>query len=186
MSNKQELRKEFLTKRKSVGQEQYTSWSKAVCGHLLKKCQHANRIFAFYPSNGEPDILPLLRKLFESGIEVALPAIRNGIMVFHIIQDPKLEFKESAFGIPQPQDTLPIAEMMERGDISLTPGIAYTEAGMRLGHGGGYYDRFLSRFPGTSIGIAFSVQITNSIPAFDHDRQVDYICTEEGLFRCLA
>ena len=185
MNSKGRLREEFLTIRAAVAIHQHTVWSEALCGHLLEKCMGTNRIFAFYPAKGEPDILPLIRQLIRSGKEVALPAIRNGKMAFHTVQNPDLTFTESVFGIPQPDPDLPLCEQMENQDIVLTPGVAFTAAGARLGYGGGYYDRFLSRFPGTSIGIAFAVQLTNSIPAFDHDRRVDYICTEEGLSRRL-
>lgn len=72
--------------------------------------------------------------------------------------------------------------------IALVPGLAFDRAGFRIGYGGGYYDRFLAGFPGTSIGLAreqFLAESLEQLGALDtFDQPVDYIATESGLYCC--
>jgi 5-formyltetrahydrofolate cyclo-ligase len=66
----------------------------------------------------------------------------------------------------------------------MVPGVAFTAAGDRLGYGGGYYDRLLSRWPYPRPGLvaaAFSIQIVPAIPVTACDVPVDWIVTEDGV-----
>lgn len=67
-------------------------------------------------------------------------------------------------------------------DMVLVPGLAFTENGLRLGHGKGYFDRFLAGFPGLSVGVCFSRQILTALPVQDHDRRVKMLITDLGLW----
>lgn len=71
-------------------------------------------------------------------------------------------------------------------DLVLVPGLAFDIAGNRLGRGGGYYDRFLSRVASASpaarfVGICWSGQMVASVPTGPHDRWVHFVLTEHGL-----
>jgi 5-formyltetrahydrofolate cyclo-ligase len=69
----------------------------------------------------------------------------------------------------------------------LLPGVAFTQKGDRLGHGMGYYDKFLSeyfgKYPNSSdhkthlIGLAFQQQILTDIPTDDNDYKLDLVLT---------
>ena len=53
----------------------------------------------------------------------------------------------------------------------------------RLGYGGGFYDRYLQRFPNLErIGLAFECQRCNDIPTEETDQKLDFIITEKGIF----
>ena len=60
-------------------------------------------------------------------------------------------------------------------DLVFVPGLAFTRDGARLGRGGGYFDRFLSRFEGTSVGVCFQEQVLDELPEEDHDQRVDHV-----------
>ena len=64
----------------------------------------------------------------------------------------------------------------------MTPGIAFTHDGKRLGYGGGYYDCFLTTFIGISIGLAFELQLIDCLPLTPYDKRVDYVLTETKLY----
>ena len=69
-----------------------------------------------------------------------------------------------------------------------TPGmLAVTRKGKRLGHGGGYYDRFLAagRKPVT-LCLCFEALLSDSVPTEPHDVPADYLATEEGIFSCVT
>ncbi len=65
-------------------------------------------------------------------------------------------------------------------DVAIVPGVGFAADGQRLGQGGGWYDRFLPqlRSDATVIGIAFEVQVVESLPVEPHDVRVDCVVTE--------
>ena len=72
----------------------------------------------------------------------------------------------------------------EPASLIFVPGLAFSKKGRRLGYGGGYYDRFLSETlfcKRTSIGVCFSVQLTEEIVSFSWDMEMDHVVTEEGV-----
>lgn len=69
-------------------------------------------------------------------------------------------------------------------DLAIIPGVAFDRQGNRLGHGAGYYDRFLAH-PAMArtalVGLAYAFQIVPALPVAPWDRPVHALCTEEGL-----
>ena len=70
-------------------------------------------------------------------------------------------------------------------DVVIVPGLAFTATGDRLGHGGGWYDRFLAgvRADCTAIGVCFAEQIVESLPVEAHDVTMDHVVTDRGVLR---
>ena len=70
-------------------------------------------------------------------------------------------------------------------DVVVTPGLAFDREGRRLGYGGGYYDRYLSRLHphAVRIGIGFSRQVVEEVPEEDGDETVDVIVTDDEVIR---
>jgi 5-formyltetrahydrofolate cyclo-ligase len=68
-------------------------------------------------------------------------------------------------------------------DVAYIPCLAYTKDGHRLGHGGGYYDRFLPRGKFNRTLLAFSEMEVETLPLEDFDEKVQMILTEHGLER---
>jgi len=61
--------------------------------------------------------------------------------------------------------------------LLLVPGLAFTRQGLRLGRGGGFYDRALQHFPKSTVraGVCFQFQILESLPVEPHDQSVDFV-----------
>ena len=104
-----------------------------------------------------------------------------GMMYFHEVSDFS-EMKKGKFGLLEPTDSAPLYTPMAR-DICIVPALSYDREGYRLGYGGGYYDRFLSSFPGTKIGICYSENIEKRLPRGRYDVCVDMLLTEKGIYR---
>ena len=86
------------------------------------------------------------------------------------------------YGIPEPIKSKKIVP-----DVVLVPLLAFDKQKFRLGYGGGYYDTFLKNNEKrnrsiTTIGIAFSFQKYNKLPLSKHDKKLDYILTEKGIY----
>ena len=84
--------------------------------------------------------------------------------------------KPGRYGIPVPdgEETVP----PDGQTLCIVPGLACRPDGVRLGYGGGYYDRFLAGFPGFSLGVFYSGFIDEELPADAHDVPCGIIVTE--------
>ena len=76
------------------------------------------------------------------------------------------------FGIPEPT-TQPYEGHI---DLIIVPAVAFDKEGHRLGRGGGYYDRFLKKYPrATLIGVGYDFQLVEKVPTERHDRKMHRI-----------
>jgi 5-formyltetrahydrofolate cyclo-ligase len=144
----------------------------------------AGSVAAFWPFDGEPDLVPLLRQLADDGIELALPVVapgRGGGMTFHDWR-PGTAMLESGYGIPEPQGT-PVRPAREL-DLIIMPLAAFDRRGNRLGMGAGYYDRYLAtgRDSVTPLrtGVAYSLQEAEHIEPDPWDVPLHGVVTEKG------
>lgn len=120
-------------------------------------------------------------------LELALPAIGvDGAMTFRAWR-PGEALIPGAFAIPQPSDLSPTRD--PRGfDAVLLPLLGFDRRGVRLGSGAGYYDRcFAFRRETVAprlIGVAFSAQRFDALPADPWDVRLDAVVTENGWLDC--
>lgn len=99
------------------------------------------------------------------------------------------DLKPGRYGIAEPDPARCPAIDMDAAstfapDLAVIPGVAFDQQGNRLGHGAGYYDRFLAH-PAMArtalVGLAYTFQIVPALPVAPWDRPVHALCTEEGL-----
>ena len=92
----------------------------------------------------------------------------------------KEPFIKNALNILEPENPIKIKEV----DVFLVPGVAFTTSGKRLGRGGGYYDKLLSKYPDTlKIGITFNERIMQDLPTENHDISMDYVFTNDKYYK---
>ncbi len=95
------------------------------------------------------------------------------------VRNPATELAPGAFGVREPVRKafrpVPAREL----DLVLVPGLAFDRFGHRLGHGHGYFDRFLARIPKETptVGLAFGFQVLDRLPTTSHDFAVQTILT---------
>ena len=63
------------------------------------------------------------------------------------------------------------------------PGLGFDLDGYRLGYGKGYYDRFLSRYPGVTAGVCYTACLKTQLPHGRYDRRADILVTEKFIKR---
>jgi 5-formyltetrahydrofolate cyclo-ligase len=115
----------------------------------------------------------------------AFPKVEGSDHLRYLIPKTKDSFlQDSALGVREPD---PMASReVAREEIAgvLIPALAFDRNGIRLGRGKGYYDKWLSGFRGTKVGVAFSWQIASSdLPREGFDIPMDIVVTEQGTFR---
>ena len=92
----------------------------------------------------------------------------------------KEPFIKNALNILEPENPIKIKEV----DVFLVPGVAFTASGKRLGRGGGYYDKLLSKYPDTlKIGITFNERIMQDLPTESLDISMDYVFTNDKYYK---
>ena len=142
--------------------------------------REARWLFAYLPMPREFNIEPLLQEAIAQGKKLALPRIAGKEMIFHQVPDLARQWVLHPFGMREPDPGLPQigpAEIPAGELLVLVPGLGFGPDGGRLGYGGGFYDRFLSRLPDgvRTASLAFRQQLVQSIPMTDHDMRVDLI-----------
>lgn len=150
-------------------------------------------ILAFLSMPGEIDTTPLITRALAGEKIVAVPRIDGEELSFVPLERDWEAWSRDRFGIPAPPADAPALSLSRIGGATLlviTPGLAFTPSGKRLGRGKGFYDRFLSRARNAgragggrliTVGFCFSCQVFPDLPTGPLDEPVDYLITERGL-----
>ena len=168
----------------SLPEAQRRSLSAEIEGHLasIDLLDENARTALYVPLAGEVDIAALLAARWQRDLPVWLPRMReDGALDFVAVRDPS-QLRTARHGIRQPRAELAATPLPELEAVVL-PGLAFDEVGVRLGRGGGYYDRSLASHPPGRphrIGVAFAFQILEALPRAPHDLRVDTLITEHG------
>ena len=132
------------------------------------------------------ELLPFIQEALNEGKEVSVPLITNrGVMDAVRVRNLS-DLVPDAFGILTARVGTRILMPPETIDCVIVPGVAFSRKGARLGHGGGYYDRFFyEKAPQAyRVAVAFSCQIMDDIPMEDHDVLMHRIVTEKESIIC--
>lgn len=146
-------------------------------------CWHrAEAVLAFAALPDEPDTGPLLARALAEGKRLFLPRV-TGKTTMEWVEIPALALlTPGAFGIPEPPAHLPAAELPQNATLALIPCLAASPDGVRLGRGGGYYDRFLAHYKGGRMLLCPASLLLPELPADSWDIRFspDEILTEKG------
>ena len=149
-----------------------------VLGHdLYRNC---NRLFLYASAGFEIDTYSMLQRAYKDGKEVALPRCQSdGIMDFYRYTG---ELKEGMYRIPEPTGN----QIMypNESDVMIVPGLSFDKRGYRIGQGGGYYDRYLSKYDCICVGLCRERFLMKELPVMWNDIPVDYVITENAVYNC--
>ncbi|MBE5957874.1 MAG: 5-formyltetrahydrofolate cyclo-ligase [Lachnospiraceae bacterium] len=174
---KKQIRDYIKNIRKQMVEDEYHQKSEAIMENLfsLECVCKAEMVYIYASVQHEVDTFPIIEKLLLSGKRVALPKIKDKEMFFYEI-DSIDDLRPGYMNIPEPF----IERTPSTPDVIITPGVAFSINGDRLGYGGGYYDRFLSEEL-VSVALAFEYQILETIPVEEFDKKVRWIVSENRI-----
>ena len=178
--NKSSIRKKLLKLRKNNYPKKYYLSPAKLFQFLKKKGLKSKNIGGYYPFNYELDILNILEVFENNNFTLSLPKItKNNEMNF--FRWPKNEpLNINKYGIPEPISNIKIYPK-----ILLIPLVGFDDNLNRLGYGGGYYDRYLSRAQNKDqifkVGVGFSFQKVKNLPIKRYDKRLDCIITEKNI-----
>ena len=173
--DKKELRKAIKLQKKAMTEEEIIRRSESL-GKLFRQSQayqDAKSIYFYLPYNQEVRTIPMLLQAIRDGKQVAVPKVYGDEMKFIVIKDLS-EIGEGYMGIPEPTVDGPVAE--DPTALILMPGLAFDREGHRIGYGGGFYDKFLSREPNhPTVALCYEFQMVPHVETEVFDIPVDLV-----------
>lgn len=178
---KQRLRADCKEKRKALSETEKARLDRKITNKFLNLFQYreADVLLCYVSTEIEVDTFGILRRALQDGKTVAVPRCADGTreMDFYIVTDFK-QLEPGAFGVlePNPEQCEKLTDLS--GGLCVVPALSYDLNGYRLGYGKGYYDRFLSRFAGDTVGLVYESCLCDTLPHGKFDRRAGKIVTE--------
>lgn len=179
---KKKIRESVIQKLRSHKEEERLKKSFKISKKLfaLRDFIEAKTILFYLSFDGEVDTVRMIKDSLKQGKRVAVPAIQkeHKRIIPSIVEELDSELKIGPYGVRHPKDEHLRPISVESLDLVIVPGLAFDEAGNRLGRGMGYYDRFLSQLPKNvpTIGLAFDFQMIPDFPPLEpHDFSVSKV-----------
>ncbi|WP_425587554.1 5-formyltetrahydrofolate cyclo-ligase [Streptomyces shaanxiensis] len=188
------LRREFLAVRSRLTADDVRASAVALAERALDlpELAHARVVAAYVSVGTEPGTLALLDALRARGVRVLLPALLpdndldwgayTGEDSLARVQHGKL------MALLEPRGERLGADAVTDADVVLLPGLAVDARGMRLGRGGGSYDRVLARLEragarASLVVLLYDSEVVERVPEEPHDRPVHAVVTPSGVRR---
>lgn len=149
----------------------------------LPEVADASSVLLFYSFWSEIETRGIAERVWNLDKRLLLPYLDKGAM--HAAHHPRGgALVLASYGPKEPSDLQRVDP--EEIDVVVTPGLAFDRQGHRLGYGGGFYDRYFAslRPDAARIGIAFSVQLVDEVPAGPDDVPVHIVVTDAGVVDC--
>lgn len=187
---KSELRTQLLRARRELTAEQRRAAALALATTVrrLPECMSSHTVAAYVSVGSEPGTGPLLDVLRNAGVRVLLPVLRADNDLDWAEYEGPSALARARRGLLEPTGPRLGPEAVTHVQTALLPGLAVGADGVRLGRGGGSYDRVLSRVERAEarpalIVVLYSDEVLESVPAEPHDRAVDIALTPAGVRR---
>ena len=184
-------RSRFVNNRRALGNRERVEQTRAATIRLLadSRLTSADTVAAYWPMGTEPDTRELIEALWERGVRVLLPVLLadRDLDWADYAGDPAA-LRDGGAGTRRPQGLTLGVDFVLRAEVMIIPALAVTAHGVRIGRGGGSYDRVLARIADAAAAgqhtpwtCAFLYE--DELGALDpaavepHDRAVDAACT---------
>lgn len=178
------LRREMVARRAAMGEVEHGELSARIVAHLQTALTLPKVVAFCWPIKHEPDVRAVIDLWRQAGALTALPVV--------VAEDVALAFRAWTTETPLEADRYgiptPMAGEFVQPDLILLPLNGFDAAGYRLGYGGGYFDRTLAALSPRplAVGVGFETNRLTSIRPENHDQKLDWIVTENGIFRPVA
>lgn len=180
---KQALRRALLHRRRELSLEERDAAGLAVQQRFLASdfYRRSTVVGLYAPIHNEVETAEVARAALFDGKRLIYPEVQGHHLVFREVADVG-ELVSGAYGILEPPGDAPVVLPAE-ADLIIVPGVAFDEAGRRIGYGKGYYDRALHTLEGRGrlIGFCYDFQLIAEIAGEPHDVLMDAIVTETRL-----
>ena len=182
-SKKAHLRKEIITIRNQLGFSARMEKDEKILNSLqhLTEISTAEHIFCYISLGAETDTHILINWLLEQNKQVFVPKIIGSKEIIAVAFPGWTHLHAGPYGIFEPESS---RDESAKVDICITPGVCFDKNGNRLGHGIGYYDKWLGKYSvRDTIAPTYDCQVLDTIPVDKHDKKMGLIVTESRVIR---
>jgi 5-formyltetrahydrofolate cyclo-ligase len=174
--DKAALRRRLLAARQRLSPEQRAGTGRAIRDAVLSlpQTQMAGTVAAYYSIGAEPDTHGLIYALWKRGSYVLLPMLRpDGDLDWASYEGPD-SLRPGPRGLTEPAEPPRGPGAIASADLVLVPALAVDHSGLRLGRGGGSYDRALTRVGDQvpTVGLIYDRELLAKVPSWPHDQRV--------------
>lgn len=188
-------RSRFVNDRRALGNQGRALQARAATIRLLAdpRLASADTVAAYWPLGTEPDTRALIETLLERGVRVLLPVLlADRDLDWAVYEGDPAALESGGAGTRRPQGITLGVDSVLRARVMIVPALAVTAAGVRIGRGGGSYDRVLARIADAAAdgrptpwtcAYLYEGELGTLEPAAvePHDRPVDAACTASQL-----
>lgn len=179
------VRKQILEQRNSLSSDEINSKSRQVFLKISSEIQYnsAKTIMSFMSFGSEINMDDFNNDIIEKNGYVIIPRVNNKTKVMDLYKITDFNnFELSKYGILEPNPKNYTAIDPTELDLILCPGVVFDRQGYRIGYGGGFYDKLLSKITSECAlyGVGFNLQLIDEVPRESFDKQLDRLYTEEN------
>ncbi|MBB5207972.1 5-formyltetrahydrofolate cyclo-ligase [Chiayiivirga flava] len=190
-SDRRAVREQMRARRSALPAAQRLAAADAVARHVrsLDAVRDARYLAGYWATGGEVPLHALL--VPAPGFVYCLPCLTSGNALLFAPWRAGDALVQNRYGIPEPDLAPSSCLPPDAMDVVLVPLLAFTTDGVRLGAGGGYYDRSFAFLQAAQraakpllVGVGYAFQQHDGLQAEPWDVGLDYIATERALIRC--
>lgn len=183
--DKRVLREQVLSKRESLSRESKIQYDKEILNELIKSdiYKSAKKIFTYISFGSEVDTIEFIKYALNDSKEVYVPKTNKSIKEMIAVSIHNFNnMTVDKWGILEPS-IVDKNQIGEDFDLIIMPGVAFDRSCNRIGYGGGYYDKYISKHRGNAklVALAYDVQIVDNIESEEHDIKPDKVVTNKIL-----
>lgn len=185
---KQRLREERLAAREALSEQERSVLDDRITQKLLATSEYveATTVLTYVSVSSEVSTRMFIECALRDGKTVAVPRCLPGHCLEFIAITSLDQLIAAPFGLLEPPKELPaLTEEQMDASICIVPALLIDTKGYRLGYGAGFYDRFLSTYPGKKICLAYQQNLSRTtLPHTAFDVAVDLVITESEVLTC--
>lgn len=185
---KQPLREERLAAREALSEQERSVLDDRITQKLLATSEYAETttVLTYVSVSSEVSTRMFIESALRDGKTVAVPRCLPGHCLEFVAITSLDQLIAAPFGLLEPPKELPaLTEEQMDASICIVPALLVDTKGYRLGYGAGFYDRFLSTYPGKKICLAYQQNLSQTmLPHTASDVAVDVVITESDVLTC--
>ena len=185
---KQRLREERLAARETLSEKERTVLDDCITQKLLATPEYAEAttVLTYVSVSSEVSTRMFIEHALRDGKTVAVPRCLPGHCLEFVAIASLEQLVAAPFNLLEPAKELPaLTEGQMNNAICIVPALLVDTKGYRLGYGAGFYDRFLSTYPGKKICLAYQQNLSREmLPHTAFDVAVDMVITELDVLTC--
>lgn len=181
---KKKLRADAREMRCSMSPEGKQALDRKIKNRLLNMwaIRQAQTVLCYVSTPIEVDTREFIASLLQMGKRVAVPRCEDGKTEMNFYYIDSLEsLSPGSFGVDEPDPGKCVMVGKTEGSVCIVPAFMFDRSGYRLGYGKGYYDRYLSGYKGSTIGVCYGDNIVDELYHGKYDRTVQLVVTEKEI-----